>query len=257
MPKGITEWLVSTGDLVKNFAKTVPEILKSDDLTVDIAIKTWKNIDQLIDNIEELEEKLTNIDADESFLNAIEKFLNVLSALQKEMGIKVLKLGGQSAFDRIYSHEDVELMDNGEFFREFNDNESVQFYVGKKDYEIFEVAGIKHRKADVLEFCAASSKDVILEPEPDNAYDKNAIKVIGSWKSFFIRKKKLIGYVPANIAARLMESGVIRSVVPELLQAHIEDDRIRIKIRLIGPQDRYGNYIELVRRDKKTIEENL
>lgn len=43
------------------------------------------------------------------------------------------------------------------------------------------VAGISHRKEVVKQLIKGSGRKIILEKEPDNAYDKNAIKVIGRW----------------------------------------------------------------------------
>jgi hypothetical protein len=49
--------------------------------------------------------------------------------------------------------------------------------------------------------CDKDSMSVQLELEPNNSYDKNAIKVIGLVKKLFGTKRYFIGYVPAEISA--------------------------------------------------------
>lgn len=46
-----------------------------------------------------------------------------------------------------------------------------------------------------------------LELEPNNAFDKNAIKAIGLVKKMFGTKRYFIGYVPAEIAAFIYKKG--------------------------------------------------
>lgn len=68
------------------------------------------------------------------------------------------------------------------------------------------VAGISHRKEVVKQLIKGSGRKIILEKEPDNAYDKNAIKVIGRWiDEQGNEMKQLVGYVPKEIAKKIAE----------------------------------------------------
>ncbi|MBI1265430.1 MAG: hypothetical protein GC187_11930 [Alphaproteobacteria bacterium] len=88
------------------------------------------------------------------------------------------------------------------------------------------VSGVQHRRAAALEFaqgCAdaqALGFDawITLEREPNNPYDKNAVKVIGHWpkKGFFRRivKSHHVGYLPikyTEAAAPLLEAGRMKA----------------------------------------------
>lgn len=67
-------------------------------------------------------------------------------------------------------------------------------------YDFVDVAGVKYRRDDVLDFMEAIDNGlpggVRLEHEPSNQYDPNAIKVIGFWTD----QIRHIGYVPAVLS---------------------------------------------------------
>ncbi|MGO4894209.1 HIRAN domain-containing protein [Flavobacterium sp. W21_SRS_FM6] len=71
------------------------------------------------------------------------------------------------------------------------------------------VAGVKQKNQDgterqkyIIKYCK-EGMPLTLIPEPDNAYDPNAISVWITAKSFFSSKSYQIGYISAEIADRL------------------------------------------------------
>lgn len=102
------------------------------------------------------------------------------------------------------------------------------------------VMGVTMRKVEATTFCKAQGRQLVLEREPDNRHDPNAIKVIGSWKGWFRRKSRLLGYVPAEMAAKLVETGVAPKVLPRLKKTYLGDDGfVEIEFQIIGPKQEY------------------
>jgi len=108
--------------------------------------------------------------------------------------------------------------------------------------ERLEVAGIVHRRADAAAF-VSRGKDIWLElsPEPNNAHDRNAIRVIGCAKGFFGTKRYFLGYVPAPVASAIAQGDYVRRIQPRLLKAWIGDTGyVEILFQILGPKgDRY------------------
>jgi hypothetical protein len=77
----------------------------------------------------------------------------------------------------------------------------------KKLYEYINVSGVTHntRIDNVKDFIINGSKrNIMLIREPENLYDKNAVKVIGNWiDKTMNQKKEQLGYIPSEIAADL------------------------------------------------------
>lgn len=117
----------------------------------------------------------------------------------------------------------------------------------KKGYQIFspslDVAGIEQCKDDAFNFYRSKSETLQLQPEPDNAHDKNAIKVLGihDTQTYFL------GYVPKKSAALLAKTGLTELVYPRLLKIAVDGDRdIKINYTLVGPKNdkhKYNNYL--------------
>ena len=61
----------------------------------------------------------------------------------------------------------------------------------------FEVAGIRHHMTEFLRAAVQHGDAVVLEPEPDNTFDPNAIKVL--------KKGIHVGYVPRTQTEALLE----------------------------------------------------
>ncbi|MCK9326101.1 MAG: HIRAN domain-containing protein [Bacteroidales bacterium] len=65
------------------------------------------------------------------------------------------------------------------------------------------VAGISYRQNTALKLIEGSGRKIVLEKEPDNEYDKNAIKVLGKWVEGDKYKTEQVGYVPKEVAAEI------------------------------------------------------
>lgn len=69
------------------------------------------------------------------------------------------------------------------------------------------VAGINRRQDVVKRLIEGGGRQIILEREPDNPKDKNAIKVMGRWlDSERVENVEHIGYVPAETAKMIAEN---------------------------------------------------
>lgn len=134
--------------------------------------------------------------------------------------------------------------------------------------ERLEVTGVSFRKADAAAFAASENGWLELEREPDNRYDKSAIKVIGCNKEFLGTKRRFIGYIPKNISKNIDEHGFWGRVQPRLLKTYIGDSGfVEILFQIIGPKGekhqfdppKYkegGHYTEYVERVKQLKSEN-
>ena len=83
---------------------------------------------------------------------------------------------------------------------------------GFQIYAGFALVGVSFRKDDSLRFANSQNQSLELEREPDNSHDKNAIKVIGVSK----RGRAFIGYVPKDVAAQVVRSGMYETLRPRL-----------------------------------------
>jgi len=88
-----------------------------------------------------------------------------------------------------------------------------------KDYTEQVVAGVSvagitrpEREDSVKGFIEGSARKVRLEPEPDNAYDPNAIRVMGIWKEGGEEKEGMLGYIPKEIAADIEQDDIVGCV---------------------------------------------
>ena len=104
-----------------------------------------------------------------------------------------------------------------------------------KGYQIFVkdtlVAGISFRKDDALRFINGSNQTLELEREPNNAIDKNAIKVIGVTPS----ARSFVGYVPKDVAEQIAATGFFDKVQPRLVRTYLgSKNYAEIRFQIIG-----------------------
>lgn len=102
--------------------------------------------------------------------------------------------------------------------------------------EWLEVAGVHRRRADVIAFIKGRDPWLEFELEPTNRRDPNAIKVIGCTKGLFGPERRHIGYVPAELAARIAKTGLRELVKPRLWKTYLGDDGyVEVGFQLLGP----------------------
>lgn len=96
------------------------------------------------------------------------------------------------------------------------------------------VAGIQHHRDDALRFASSRRQDILLQREPGNKFDKNAIKVIGLSGSI----QYFIGYVPKDFAAQIVGSNMLEQVNARVGSIFIgENGFISIKFDIIGSEE--------------------
>lgn len=105
------------------------------------------------------------------------------------------------------------------------------------------IMGVALRRSDAAAFCKGSDRQLAFMREPDNQHDSNAIRIVGSWKGWFLRKEKVLGYVPAEDAAKLVRLGLADSVRPRLLKTYLGTDGfVEIEFQITGPKDLYRTF---------------
>lgn len=109
--------------------------------------------------------------------------------------------------------------------------------------ERLSIAGVHHYRDDAASFCRSREKSIYLQLDAANAYDKNAIKIMGRWKGFWGIKIKIIGYVDAVTAAKIAALNLQNEIFPRLLKTYVgHDDYVEILYQIVGPKDRYKEY---------------
>src|SRR5699024_7502577 len=74
----------------------------------------------------------------------------------------------------------------------------------KKVAEFVSVAGVQRNQDDAIKVISGDTFSFKLEKEPNNPYDKNAIKVIGIFEASGEEKSLFIGYVPKEVAKEIV-----------------------------------------------------
>ena len=100
-----------------------------------------------------------------------------------------------------------------------------------REYNFVRVAGVRYRIEDALDFleAAAAGRPVAidLEPEPDNPFDANAVRVIGQG----VGHPRHIGYLPAVLTELIVYNGA-SLVAAEFIDADIDVRRKRVSIEI-------------------------
>jgi hypothetical protein len=101
-----------------------------------------------------------------------------------------------------------------------------------------EVAIVNKRLHDAKKFAKGSKRRIYLERVPDNKHQSNAIRVIGKSKGWVFERIKCIGYVPADIAKKLVLNGLEDKVKTRIQLVSIDDkNSIGIRFDILGPKD--------------------
>lgn len=115
--------------------------------------------------------------------------------------------------------------------------EGFQIYEQRLD-----VAGIQNYKSSALKFIKAKQPSLLLERDPSNKYDKNAIKVIGCGKGLLGTRNYHIGYVPEKAAKKICEFG-FSAFQPRLLKRYEGNSGfVEVLFQVLGPKGRKDLY---------------
>jgi hypothetical protein len=106
-----------------------------------------------------------------------------------------------------------------------------------------DVLGVNQRSSYARYFVKRSMRKIYLQTEPGNKRVSNTMRVMGKSKGWFFEVEKCIGYVPADIARKLVVSGMENKVKARLQMICIEDkDSIDIRFDVLGPTIDYERY---------------
>ena len=114
-------------------------------------------------------------------------------------------------------------------------------------FQIYEdwvdVAGIHVRKSAAIAFAMSRAGWIELERDYVNQHDKNAIQVLGCNKGWFGTKRRLIGYLPRDVARRVVENGFWGLIRPRLLKTCVGDtDFVEVVLQILGPKGKQYEY---------------
>ncbi|WP_423841138.1 HIRAN domain-containing protein [Vibrio mytili] len=116
-----------------------------------------------------------------------------------------------------------------------------------KGYRIYfkaiDIAGAHHKKNEIIHVMRAKTVKFVLEPEPTNPYDSNAIKVIAIKKGWFFSSSFHIGYIPKNIAKQICDKSLLLELIPRPKRAWFGDrGGISFSIDLLGTKANYSSF---------------
>lgn len=99
-----------------------------------------------------------------------------------------------------------------------------------------EVIGVNSRKSYARRFLKRSMRQIYLQPDSDNELDSDTLLVMSRSRGWFLQTKKCIGYVPADVARKLIVTGMENRVIIRLQLIYIEDkDLVHIRFNVLGP----------------------
>jgi hypothetical protein len=103
-------------------------------------------------------------------------------------------------------------------------------------YESLEIEGIHDRQAAVWQFVQGSNHALDWEQEPTNPQNPQAIKIFGISEQMFTTKQELLGYVPADVAKQIVDSGLWPFMQLRLDSIYAEaQGLLAIRFQVLGP----------------------
>jgi hypothetical protein len=110
--------------------------------------------------------------------------------------------------------------------------------------EDVEVSGIQYRLSDAIAFAKGNHHRLLLQRDPQNEYDRNAIMVIGISAGWVLAKSRFIGYIPKAIAAHIARKGLSDKLEPRLRNVYVSKDwdYVAIRFDLVGPKNLAHKY---------------
>ncbi|WP_444933636.1 HIRAN domain-containing protein [Microbulbifer sp. JTAC008] len=113
-----------------------------------------------------------------------------------------------------------------------------------KGYRIFfgamSVAGVGFRKSEVAKAFDEAEVSLKLEPDPQNAHDPNALKVVALKEGIFRTRKLHIGYVPKEIAKTIAEKNIEQELLLRAQSVWVGDKGgMDVVIDILGPKSEH------------------
>ncbi len=138
-------------------------------------------------------------------------------------------------------------MDSGELFdRDYATKDRRWFLPDiPEGMQIFESdvspAGAFFKNPDVAKFTRAKNPFLGLERDVRNKYDANAIRIIGYAKGLFGLRRYEIGFLPKEIARRIVQGGFWGQVQARLRALRYGEYK-EVRFEILGPKGRLKDY---------------
>jgi hypothetical protein len=119
--------------------------------------------------------------------------------------------------------------------------------VGMRVFEDSVQVAVNNRLKAARNFAKRHRRRIYLNRATDHADDPGAIRVIGKSKGWIFEKNECIGYVPTDIAYKLVHTDMEDKVKVRLYMILIDGkDSIKIHFDIFGPKDDYGKYSSIM-----------
>ena len=114
------------------------------------------------------------------------------------------------------------------------------------DIRVFEHSidvAVNNRVRAARNFAKQHKKRIFLSRVTDHTGDTRAIRIIGKSKGWFLEKSRCIGYVPSDIADKLLRAKMDDKVKIRLHMISIDDKHsITVRFDLFGPKEDFEKY---------------
>ncbi len=115
-----------------------------------------------------------------------------------------------------------------------------------KGYRIYfnnmEVAGTYFKKENIIKAFSNEQIEISFEPEPNNEYDKNAIKIIILNQN---NEKYHIGYIPKEISKTIQKHKMIGYIIPRLKYINFKNtDNLFVEFDILGLKSEYAKFFK-------------
>jgi hypothetical protein len=115
--------------------------------------------------------------------------------------------------------------------------------IGMRVFEHGIEVAVKKRFHAARNFAKRHNRRIYLSRATVHADDPGAIRVIGKSKGWFFEKTGCIGYVPSDVADKLLRTNLEHKVKVRLQMISIDDKHsIKIRFDILGPRDDFEKY---------------
>jgi hypothetical protein len=117
------------------------------------------------------------------------------------------------------------------------------FPIGMRVFEHSVDVAVNQRVHAARNFAKRHKRRIYLSRVRGHTVNTHAIRVIGKSKGWFFEKRQCIGYVPTDIADKLLRTNMDDKVKLRLHMISIDDQHsITVRFDMFGPKDDYEKY---------------
>ena len=118
--------------------------------------------------------------------------------------------------------------------------------MGMRVFEHSVDVAVNKRVHAARNFAKRHKRRIYLSRVPGHTVDKREIRIIGKSKGWFFEKSKCIGYVPSDIADKLLHANLDDKVKLRLHMISINGKHsINVRFDIFGPKDDYEKYTSI------------